>query len=131
MHPNFNVIRSYSLSYLATPYSKYVYGNDMSFVHSSIITGQLLKDGVQRVFSPIVHCHPIAQYAGINRLDNNIWMNRDGLLYAMMEKSDALLVAQLPGWQDSVGVGKEIKFFEKSNKPIHYLPEEYCVSALF
>ena len=40
---------------------------------------------------------------------------------AMMEKSDALAVGMLDGWEQSVGVLAEIKFFKEAGKPVFYL----------
>lgn len=36
----------------------------------------------------------------------------------MMTRTDALLVAHLPGWEESYGVAEEIKFFERAGKRI-------------
>jgi hypothetical protein len=39
----------------------------------------------------------------------------------MLIASDILIVAHMDGWDQSYGVGEEIKFFEDSGKPIYDL----------
>jgi hypothetical protein len=40
----------------------------------------------------------------------------------MMNLAEALLVAEMTGWQTSKGVLHEIEVFKRAGKDIHYLP---------
>src|SRR6516164_1938445 len=110
-------LKAAELVYLATPYSKYPAGLEKAHSEAARLTGELLKLGL-RVYSPISHTHPIAVYAGINPLDHSIWLPFD---QAIMSKSDALLVAKMDKWEESYGIGEEIKWFGEAGRPIHYL----------
>lgn len=106
-------LRKFPLCYVATPYSKYPLGLEHAFRDAARLTGELLKRGLS-VYSPIAHTHPIAKYADIDLLDHDIWLPFDA---ALMSKSDALIVARMDGWEESYGVGEEIKAFKAAGKP--------------
>lgn len=105
---------SRSFSYLATPYSKFPGGIEAAFIAASKLAGRLLTASVN-VYSPIAHTHPIAIYSGIDSYDHKVWMPFDEL---MMEAASQLLVAHLPGWATSYGIGLEIEIFKKAGKSI-------------
>ncbi len=115
-----SVLEKFSLIYLATPYSKYPDGLTAAFEVAARFTADLLRAGL-KVYSPITHTHPIAIYGNIDPLDHLIWLPFDEVI---MEKSDALLVAKIPGWTTSFGIGKEIKWFRERKKPIYYIDPE-------
>lgn len=104
------------LIYLATPYSKYKDGLNNAFVDTAKITAKLLQSGL-RVYSPIVHTHPIAIYGNIDPYDHDVWLPFDRI---MMEKADTLYVVLLDGWRESYGVAHEIDVFTEAGKPIWY-----------
>lgn len=108
---------SLGLSYLATPYSLYEAGFDQAFIDASKLAAKLMLAGV-KVYSPIVHCHAIAMHGRINPLDHTIWLPFD---QAMMDVAHTLIVAHMPGWEESFGVGEEIKEFRRARKPIYDL----------
>lgn len=103
--------------YVATPYSRYPGGIEEGFKAACECTGRLIARGVP-VFSPIAHSHPIAQHAGIDPMSHDIWLEADR---PFMEAAHGALVLKLPGWKTSVGVAHEIAFFEKAERPIHFL----------
>lgn len=105
------------LAYLATPYSRYSAGLERAFVDAAVLAANLLLCGV-KVYSPIAHTHPIAQYGGLDPLDHAIWLPFD---MAMMERCDAMIVAHLDGWDKSYGIAEEVKVFTAANKPIYDL----------
>jgi len=113
----------YDLIYAATPYSKYPPNIEQAFIDACRIMARLVALGI-KVYSPIAHTHPIAIHGGLNPLDHNLWIPFD---HAIMGKSDALLVVKMRGWDISYGVGEEIKFFQKHNKPIHYITPDTLV----
>jgi len=104
--------------YIATPYSKYPEGLQAAFEHACIASAWLVKRNV-RVYSPIAHTHAIAHYGLVDALDHEIWMWQDE---AFMENACGLLVVDMPGWNESVGVIQEIRTFGALNKPIYHLP---------
>ena len=110
-------LSDYSLCYLATPYTKYPAGIEQAFVDAAACAARLLKAGV-KVYSPIAHTHPLAIHGGLDPLDHSIWLPFD---QAMMDAADALIVAHLPGWNESFGVAHEIDFFAKAGKPIVHI----------
>lgn len=103
--------------YLATVYTKHPDGIYVAFLDACEITAKLLKRGL-KVFSPIVHTHPVAIHGDIEPLDHEFWLNVDSM---MMDKMDALMVAKMTNWQDSYGIGCEIKTFRQAGKPIYFL----------
>jgi Domain of unknown function (DUF1937) len=110
-------LRVYSFLYLATPYSKYQGGLQRAFEDAAKLTARLLINHI-KIYSPIVHTHPIAVYGELNPLDHSIWLPFDE---AIMRVAPALLVAEMEGWKESYGVDQEIKIFGRDGKPIHYI----------
>ena len=105
------------LYYLATPYTKYPKGLEHAFRDAARLTARLLNDGFM-VYCPIAHTHPIAVHGGLDPRDHDVWLAFDA---ALIDKSDALLVAHMEGWEDSYGIIQEIKAFAKAEKPIYHL----------
>src|SRR5262249_57300939 len=95
-------------------YSRYPHGIERAFIDAAKIAARLLRAEI-RVYSPIVHCHPLAVHGGIDPLDHSIWLPFNE---PMLIVSDLLLVAHMDGWRESIGVGDDIKFFEEARKPI-------------
>ena len=108
---------TFRLGYLATPYSKYPGGIDAAFHAAAMLAARLLRAGYV-AYSPIAHTHPIAMHGGIDPLAHAIWLPFDA---EMMRVCDALLVATLPGWDESRGVREEISCFEQARKPVYLL----------
>jgi hypothetical protein len=111
------LLAKYDLVYFSTPYSKYNRGLTGAFIDAAKISAQLMLADVN-VYSPVVMCHPMAVHGGIEPLNHDLWLKFDS---AMIAKSDALLVGQLDGWDESFGVAHEISAFSRAKKPIHYL----------
>lgn len=104
-----------NLCYLASPYTRFKGGDiEAAFIEASKIAARLLLAGI-KVYSPIVHCHPLSVYGNIDPLDHKIWLPFNE---AMLIACDVLVIAHMDGWQESYGVSEEIKFFEESRKPI-------------
>jgi len=102
--------------YLASPYSdkdKRVvvsrYNEVLEFCANRIKEGHI-------VFSPIVHCHVMAQRFEMpgNHL---FWWKYDT---SMIDIADEVWILCLPYWQMSIGVGKEIAYAEKIGKKVRY-----------
>lgn len=102
------------LAYLATPYSRYPHGTVAAWQAACRLAGALIKAGTN-IYSPIAHSHPIVRYGGLDALDHDLWL---GLDQAMMERCDVLIVAHMPGWQESKGIAIEVAAFMAADKPI-------------
>ena len=118
-------------AYLATPYSKYPYGLDQAHIEACNAAGRLIEAGVP-TFCPIAHSHAIAQCSGIDETDHDIWIAAD---QPFMDSAYVLVVAMLPSWEDSYGIGVEIEEFERTGRPVIYwepcahIPEELLEMA--
>jgi Domain of unknown function (DUF1937) len=111
--------------YLGSPYTRYEGGIDQAFNDVMIITGELIKAGVS-VYSPIVHCHSV-RVPGIDPLDYKFWLdNQTG----MMKAAYGLIVAQMPGWDESYGVKWELDLFKELDKPIRMLANTNAIGEM-
>lgn len=110
-------LRKHGIVYLATPYSKYPAGIEAAFQDAAALAGKLVRLKVN-VYSPIAHTHPIAMHGGLDPLNIDLWLGFDA---AMMDKADALLVAQMDGWDSSTGIAHEMQVFKNAGKPIRFL----------
>jgi hypothetical protein len=106
-----------SVIYLATPYSRYPHGLDAAHIDACLVAASLISRGLS-IYSPIAHTHPIAHHGGLDKMDHAMWLQFDE---AMMTASYGLIVAQLPGWEDSRGIDHEIEFFTRAGKLIDWL----------
>ncbi len=89
--------------YLASPYTHI----DKEIQHMRYLAvrdtvAQLMRDGIL-VFSPILHCHPLAVSCGLKG-DINFWRGYD---FAMIEALPQFGVLTLPGWEKSEGIEEE------------------------
>lgn len=107
-------LKKFKMIYLASPYTKYPFGLDDAAEDIAKVTGRLMMMGLN-VHSPIVPTHYIAKFAGIDPVDHELWMKIDA---AFIEVCDAMVIAQLTGWDVSRGVAHEIDVFTLQNKPI-------------
>jgi hypothetical protein len=76
---------------------------EQRFATACRIAGALIAQG-EEVFSPIVHCHPIAVRCGLP----TGWPYWRPYCLAMLALASRVLVAKLPGWRTSKGVAAEI-----------------------
>ncbi len=107
----------YGLVYLATPYAKFADGPNAAFVQACMLTAQLIKKGIN-AYSPIAHTHSIALYGNLDPHDYSLWLPYDNL---MLSKVDSLFIAEMAGWEESIGIKHEVEFFLKTGKPIYGL----------
>jgi hypothetical protein len=106
------------LAYVGTPYTRYKDGNlYAAYQEACCVSAQLIRMGI-KVFSPIAHSHSIGVWGDLPLDDHSMWMEFDK---TMMEKADCLIVVHLEGWQQSVGIAEEIKYFAAALKPIYNL----------
>lgn len=100
--------------YLASPYSH----PDPAVVEARVaavtrLTAQLTL-ACYTVFSPIVHSHPLTQFAALP-CDWAYWQRHDEYF---VRASSELWVALISGWQESVGVRAEIELARRYWLPV-------------
>lgn len=106
-----------SLCYLATPYTHYKLGLEAAAYDAAEIAAKLMKRGLF-IFAPIPHSHAIAKVGRLDKTDADFWEWADR---PFVERSDALIVAMMEGWEDSRGVQHEVASFLIANKPVIYV----------
>jgi len=106
-----------SFIYVASPYSH----NDRAVVnarhHLVLHYTTYLFHQKKLAFSPIVHCHPLAQHGGLPG-DFLFWEQYNR---AMISCCDLMHVLELPGVEVSKGVQAEISIAYKLDIPIEYI----------
>jgi hypothetical protein len=100
--------------YIASPYSKFQTGMTDAWSLACQASGWLTLRGVC-VFSPIAHSHVIASECEIPAADHDIWLRADKPL---LERSCGVIVLQIPGWWDSVGVRAEVEMADGLKLPV-------------
>lgn len=106
--------------YLACPYTDPDPAVRLArFETATAVAADLIRAG-RIVYSPITMTHPIdVVLAGTsNTLGSDYWVAFDE---AFMEVCSEMIVIQLPGWERSNGIRREIAFFSSHNKPIRYM----------
>ena len=110
------------LIYLAAPYSSNNRLTPLIRVGLATRAAAYLRAAGYEVFNPIGHGHSICQYAVryglIVDTDCAAWQ---GVNNAMIRASSGLVVLMLDGWQESVGIKKELALARKLGIPVTYL----------
>lgn len=104
--------------YLATPYTRYPYGMESAFREASKAAALLIQAGIP-VFCPIAHSHPIAVHGHLSQTDHGTWLTVDK---PMMDAAVGLIVVQMSGYEQSVGVQHERDVFGCAGKRAVFLP---------
>lgn len=106
-----------SFTYLATPYSHPNNAiKELRYLEAIVATKWLLKQRIW-AYSPIVHCHHIAQSYSLPT-DFAFWRDYN---FAMLERSSRLLILVIDGWKESRGVTDEAKFAYTNNITVEFL----------
>jgi hypothetical protein len=113
--------------YLGSPYSaKDPLVREMRFLEAAEAMRCLLANGIW-VYSPIVHCHQLAQIWGLPT-DHTFWKQYDN---AMISASRGMFVLKLPGWANSLGLKAEIAYAIEIKKSITYLSPGDVLNAAY
>lgn len=104
-----------SVWYLATPYNKFPPNRTAAYNAAVVQVSILVRRGV-KVYSPIVHNHPIGKYVG--RRPSSFWLAFDRNFMCVC---CGLIVCKLATWEESEGVDYEIKKFGDMYKPVIYM----------
>ncbi len=108
------------LWYLASPYAHPTdWMKELRFRAAARIGGVLYARYRIHTFGPIAHSHPLAMELASYREPNtpnsgSFWLPFDK---PFQSRCDGLMVAELPGWQYSNGVGEEQAIFRAAQKP--------------
>jgi len=112
------------LVYIASPYSGH--NEDLEqerFEKVRDFTADTMQDIMKHgcvPFSPIVHCHEIAQVHALPK-GHEFWMTLDK---TFIRHADELWVLMLDGWKESKGIKMEIEFAESIMIPVKYCTGE-------
>lgn len=107
----------HNFTYLASPYSRYPEGRKAAYVLACQKAAQLMLDG-EKIFCPIAHSHPIENIGMDDSQSGDFWLDQD---FAILAHASKLKVYRMKGWEDSVGVTREIEFAKKLGLPIEYV----------
>lgn len=104
------------LTYLASPYTHPdPQIEEQRFKTVCVAAGILMNQGMF-VFSPIAHCHSIANSVNLPK-SYDYWKDYCELT---LGQCNELIVLTIDGWEESKGIREEIKFAAKSGIPIKY-----------
>lgn len=113
----FQLLWSFDLVYLATPYKLFPGGPDAAFIEAARLQARLIEESIM-VYCPITHTHPPATYGNMDPHDYNIWLK---LSDVFIDRCDALVIATMASWENSSGIAHELERFQKQYKPWYYL----------
>ena len=104
--------------YLASPYShKSDFIKELRYQAIACIAARLISDHHLILLEPIASCHA-KSYMYDMPTGYEYWKTRDRKMIAL---SDGIIVATLPGWEESEGVTDEIQYAKELGKDIIYL----------
>ena len=104
--------------YLASPYRKATPDvRYWRFIAACKAAALLTKNGMS-VVSPIAHSHAVSINGDIDPIDEKL---HTPLCNELLLRSDMLFVLQIPGWDISDGVRKEMALAIKHKIPIVYI----------
>jgi hypothetical protein len=105
------------ISYLAAPYSHAI-SRTRFYRYRQIcyVTAELARRG-EIIYSPISSWHFIAVNYNLPT-DAAFWLP---YMLEFLARCDKMYVLQLEGWENSVGVQREIEFATEHNIPIEYI----------
>jgi hypothetical protein len=103
--------------YLASPYTHAdPWIMEERYLRAARVLAGLLAQGLW-TYSPIVHCHELAKIVALPK-DAKFWEAYD---FAMIAKSDRLLILRIDGWETSRGVAAEKAEAERLGIPVGYI----------
>ena len=100
--------------FMSSPYSLYPDGLEAAFEVAARARGVLVQAGI-KVFSPIVHCHPVARLCSLDPVDYKIWMPDNE---PFMQTAFGLIELRAENWENSLGMRDERDWFKSNNRPL-------------
>lgn len=110
--------------YLACPYTdSKVHVREERFRAATEAAAALIRQG-RIVFSPITMTHPIdvVLSEGEGTLGSDFWVSFDE---AFMSCCSEMIILQVPGWNTSRGIAREVEFFRSQRKPISIMSADH------
>ena len=116
-----------TFDYIASPYShKDPNVRTQRYLEAMKYTAFLMQARIH-CFSPIVHCHTMAELYSLPKTFE-FWKDYDE---TMLSHANCMRLLMLPGWEDSIGIAEEMKICKESKKTILLIsPIEYGTSVL-
>lgn len=100
--------------YLASPYTApTAEGREENFRLAQRATALLIKKGLA-VYSPIVHCHDMAERFSFPT-DYLFWLKYNN---SFIRRAESMFVLKIPGWEKSKGVETEIDLANRAFIPL-------------
>ncbi len=117
--------------YLASPYHHDRIAVRRKRYREAVHAAAKLMAAGRRVFSPIVHNHPLVETGLITSNGDyatrwRFWSVYD---FAMLARCHGLLVLQLPGWEQSRGIAAEMKEARRLGKLVGYVDPDTLAIA--
>lgn len=110
----------HDIVYLACPYSHASMDVRIQrFEESARAAAHLIHQG-RFVYSPITMTHPIDLVMAEegDTMGSDYWVDFDEAFMALCSE---MIILCLPGWDQSRGIAREIEYFKKMSKSVHYL----------
>lgn len=106
--------------YLASPYSAPDFGTRYKrFVEITKIAAELMVEYDLYLHTPITSSHELAKFIdGDSTFSFEYWKGRD---LGLIDRSDAIIVACMDGWGQSIGVQAEIEYAKSKGLPVFYI----------
>ncbi len=112
------LLSQYEDVYVATAYTLYPAGRDAAAAEAERVTSELMLEGVP-AYSPIAHSHAVAKRnPDIPINDPEFWYLQN---LPRMKAADAMVLVEMLGWENSVGIAMELEYFRDAGKPVHRL----------
>lgn len=110
------------LTYLASPYSHADYEvEEERYKAVTRAAAWLIKEKGWNVFSPITHSHPLRILGGLKG-NFDFWKRFDTEYLSVARR---LVVLQIPGWEESVGVTAEIDIATAQGTEVLFMQEAF------
>lgn len=105
------------IEYLAGPYShSHEHVRHKRYEQITAVAARLMAEG-RIIYSPITSMHYLAKTHALPT-EADFWLKHD---LAILRRCGKLLVLQLDGWDQSLGLKSEIEFAEANNIPVEYI----------
>lgn len=103
------------INYLACPYThEHDHVQHQRYEQVTSVAAQLMSQDLT-IYSPITSMHYLSRQLVRN---GDFWLRHD---LTILLRCDKLIVLQLGGWENSLGLAKEIEFAAEHNIPIEYM----------
>lgn len=111
--------------YLASPYSHSdPLVRKTRYLLAMQCCAALINGGREFVWSPIVHCHEMAEAYSLPT-DAEFWKEYN---FDFMRRADKMYILRIPGWDESKGIKMEIEFCELIGIPHTFVNENgFCL----